>query len=112
MSDLDVKRIRKKLGITQTEFAEIVAVSLKTIQNWEAGGKIPATKDAILRKLMRDGLPINNQQGENIYYNNATSEQLDKALDEIAEQRKLYAVQMEKAQSQIDKLISIIEKTK
>lgn len=41
-----------------------------------------------------------------------TAEQLDKALNEIKEQRKMYAVQMKKAQNQIDKLISIIEKIK
>lgn len=54
----------------------------------------------------------NNQQGSNIYYNATATEQLDKALTEMAEQRKCYAIQMEKAQNQIDRLISIIEKSK
>lgn len=103
MNNLDVRKIRNSLGITQTEFAKLVAVSLKTIQNWEAGGKIPSTKDEILRNLMRDGLPINNQQRDSVFFNNTPSEQLDKILNEIAEQRKLYA-------AHIDRLLSIIEK--
>lgn len=37
----DIKAIRRKLGLTQLEFAELVNVSVKTIERWEAGqGKI------------------------------------------------------------------------
>ena len=113
MNELDVKEIRKTLGLTQTKFAEMLGVSLITIQNWEKGRKIPSTKYKILCNLKKpERQYINTQKGSNIHYNTITAEQLDKALNEITEQRKMYAVQMEKAQNQIDKLISIIEKTK
>lgn len=35
----DIKAIRKKLDMTQTEFAELVHVSSKTIERWETGKK-------------------------------------------------------------------------
>lgn len=37
-----VVRIRKRLGVDQAKFAEILATSLATIRGWEAGSKTPA----------------------------------------------------------------------
>lgn len=51
MTDLELKELRKKLGLTQVQMAELVGVDVKTIQNWEAGRTIPKTKDGILRGL-------------------------------------------------------------
>lgn len=36
-SGKDIKAIRRKLGMTQGEFAELVHVSSKTIERWEGG---------------------------------------------------------------------------
>ena len=52
MSDLDVKNIRKNLKLSQSELASKIGVSLRTIQNWEAGEKIPKTKHEILRNFL------------------------------------------------------------
>lgn len=52
MSDLDVRKIRESLQISQTKLSEILGVSLRTIQNWESGETIPKTKHEILRKLL------------------------------------------------------------
>ena len=52
MSDLEIKQIRKNLKISQTELAKMLGVSLRTIQNWEAGETIPNTKHEILRNLL------------------------------------------------------------
>ncbi len=52
MSDLDIKEIRKKLGVSQTKLAEMLGVHLKTVQNWEAGRVIPKTKYGILQSLL------------------------------------------------------------
>ncbi|MGB3452902.1 MAG: helix-turn-helix domain-containing protein [Moheibacter sp.] len=51
MNSLDVIRIRENLGLTQTEFANLLNVSPRTVQNYEAGGTIPKSKYAILHKL-------------------------------------------------------------
>jgi len=37
----DVKQIREKLKVSQTEFAHIIGVSENTIQNWEQGRRKP-----------------------------------------------------------------------
>jgi len=52
MSDIDVKKIRERLGLTQEEFADLIGVSRNTIANYEKGGKIPASKRAILSKYV------------------------------------------------------------
>ena len=51
MNDLDVKNIRLKLNISQTELADMLGIHMRTIQNWESGGKIPKSKYAILRTI-------------------------------------------------------------
>lgn len=52
MSELDIKDLRQKLGVTQKELAKMVGVSENTVQNWEYGRKIPSTKHQILRSLL------------------------------------------------------------
>ena len=37
----DVKAIRKKLHVSQNEFAQMIGVSENTIQNWEQGRRKP-----------------------------------------------------------------------
>lgn len=51
MSDLDIKKIRKTLKLTQGELAEKLGVHYKTIQNWEKGGVIPESKKILIRNL-------------------------------------------------------------
>ena len=49
---IEIREIRKRLGMTQEELAKRLGVSTRTVQNWEQGGVIPATsKDAIARVL-------------------------------------------------------------
>ncbi len=37
----DVKSIRVKLGLSQSEFASMIGVSTSTLQNWEQGRRQP-----------------------------------------------------------------------
>ena len=37
----DVKGIRKELGLTQSEFALMIGVSVATLRNWEQGRRVP-----------------------------------------------------------------------
>lgn len=39
--NLEIKNMRKKLRISQTDFAKAVGVSLRTIGSWERGESIP-----------------------------------------------------------------------
>ena len=54
MCELKIKDLREKLGVSQEKLAEMLGVHPRTIQNWEAGGNIPNSKHAILRKLLAD----------------------------------------------------------
>ena len=37
----DIKAIREKLGVSQSEFALMIGVSVSTLQNWEQGRRQP-----------------------------------------------------------------------
>lgn len=52
---MDAKKIREKreeLGLTQSELATLIGVSLRTIQNYEKDGVIPSSKYEILRNVL------------------------------------------------------------
>lgn len=117
MSKLNVREIREKLALSQERFAKLLGVTTRTVQNWESGGVIPQSKQEILREIrVHPQIEQRNVNGNNTTTNNTTnnysdceessSHLLGKALDEIAEQRKLVA----KSQEQIDKLLAIIDK--
>ena len=48
----DVKAIREKAGVSQDEFARLIAVSVKTIQNWEQERRSPTGAARVLLKLL------------------------------------------------------------
>ncbi|MDA1276694.1 MAG: helix-turn-helix domain-containing protein [Verrucomicrobia bacterium] len=39
--EIDVRRIRKKVAMSQSEFAEHFGVSVRTVQDWEQGRRVP-----------------------------------------------------------------------
>ena len=41
METPDVKRIRDRYELSQTEFAALLGISVKTLQNWEQGRRSP-----------------------------------------------------------------------
>ena len=47
----DVKKIRRKLTVSQTEFASMIGVSVKTLQNWEQGRRSPRGPAQALLKI-------------------------------------------------------------
>jgi putative transcriptional regulator len=38
---IDVKRIRRRLGLTQAAFARAYGLSLHAVKNWETGRRVP-----------------------------------------------------------------------
>ena len=40
--EINVRRIRKKLNMSQNTFAEYFGVPVKTIQDWEQGRRVPS----------------------------------------------------------------------
>ena len=63
MSKIDVKEIRKRLGLTQIELGEMIGVSRNTIANYENGGVIPESKRSILISLRNRDAIVDKVQG-------------------------------------------------
>lgn len=57
----DIKRIRKKLGMTQVQFADFVHVTKKTIERWESGSSAITGPIVTLVKLLHDNPDIPNR---------------------------------------------------
>lgn len=114
MTNLELKEFRKKFGLTQAALAAKLGVDIKTVQNWEAGKKIPATKDGIFRNLeielsahLRDvevyengSVQQNNQNGDNYNGEGITVHKSDAD----------YIALLKKKDEQIDRLLTIIER--
>lgn len=50
LKPMDIKAIRKRLDLSQSEFALMIGVSLSTLQNWEQGRRHPeGPAQALLR---------------------------------------------------------------
>ena len=112
MNDLDIKKIREKLGISQEQLAEMVGVHPRTVQNWESGSTIPKSKHAILRDLVlkpqryAEGGQQKNQ-GNDATLKSADVEmqsELSKMIDLLASKE----LSLQKTQEHIDKLLEII----
>ena len=52
-SDPDVKSIRETVGISQSQFASLIGVSIRTLQNWEQGHRHPTGPAKVLLKLVQ-----------------------------------------------------------
>jgi DNA-binding transcriptional regulator YiaG len=52
----EVKAIRERLELSQAEFAKLIQVNVRTLQNWEQGHRHPTGPAAALLKLV-NGAP-------------------------------------------------------
>lgn len=113
MSELEVKGIREKMGLSQERFAKLLGVTTRTVQNWESGGVIPQTKQEILHEMtIRPqsyfGGEQQNVNGNNIAGSNVTVHQTD--TDKLLELLASKEASLAKAQEHIDRLMDLIEK--
>lgn len=49
---MDVKAIREKTGLSQNQFAQLIQISTKTLQNWEQQRRTPTGPAAALLKIL------------------------------------------------------------
>jgi putative transcriptional regulator len=55
LTDLNVKRLRERTGLTQSDFSQMIGVSIRTLQNWEQGRREPeGPAKALLRVVERN----------------------------------------------------------
>lgn len=105
MNELDVKAIRKNLGITQKELAKKLGVSETTVQNWERGLTIPATKYSILSEM------AGGMEGEQKMSSGSIAEDMEGVVIPECAMKLLSdkEASLHKAQEQIDRLLAVIE---
>lgn len=48
----DIKKVREKTGLSQTEFAARLHISPRTLQNWEQGRRYPTGPAATLIRIL------------------------------------------------------------
>lgn len=48
----DAKAVREQIGLSQSEFAQLMRVSVKTLQNWEQHRRHPTGPAAALLKIV------------------------------------------------------------
>ena len=51
-NETDAEVIREKTGLSQSQFALIIGVKLKTLQNWEQGRRRPVGRARALLKIL------------------------------------------------------------
>ncbi|MDI9310163.1 MAG: DUF1870 family protein [Limnohabitans sp.] len=55
MNGLELKNFRKSLKMTQSEFANKIGVTSRTLQNWEGGiNEIPSTAKLVIDRLIEE----------------------------------------------------------
>jgi putative transcriptional regulator len=54
----DIRTIRKRSGLTQTQFAETFGIGLGTLQKWERGERSPSGAARSLLRVMQADLPL------------------------------------------------------
>jgi DNA-binding transcriptional regulator YiaG len=52
VSPPDVKAVREQIGLSQSEFAKLMRVSVRTLQNWEQHRRNPTGPAAALLKIV------------------------------------------------------------
>jgi len=48
----DVQAIRESYGLSQSEFAALLGISVDTVQNWEQGRRLPAGPAKVLLQIV------------------------------------------------------------
>lgn len=51
-SPVDVKNVRAKMGMTQTEFASAFGISVSTLRHWERGDRVPQGPALVLLNVV------------------------------------------------------------
>lgn len=112
MTYLELKELRQKLDLTQVQLAKLIGVDVKTIQNWEAGRKIPRSKDGILRSLLTRPHVVYGgqhvQNGDAINGDKIVQEVADvkESVDEVVEEE----INIKKVVAcEADRLLSLLE---
>lgn len=126
MSELaDIKKIREFNNLTQKQLSELCGVTLRTVQNWEAGRAIPEAITKLLKSLADSGAiasPNNTNTVEQHVAGDGNkfsgignvsdgipAAMLQQALNEVTEMRKLLAESLHNINDLSRRILTILE---
>jgi len=80
MNSLEFKKIRKKLNLTQSELADLLKITRKTVGIYETKGEIPVIVSLALQQLeyknaTKSYIPLENQKTSELEKNQMVSEE-------------------------------------
>lgn len=92
------------MGFTQLELSKLCGVSIRTVQNWDMGGNVPAASLYKLEAIENGGAP-----SPKLNCNEPAGQQgLDALTAEIAALRKIVEGQLVRKDEMIERLISAL----
>ena len=85
MERLDIKKIRKELALSQTDFGKLLGVGLRSVQNWESGDRnISESAKKLLESIIKDGATLHK-----VTNNDSSTPATNQSLEEIIISRVL-----------------------
>lgn len=112
MNNINIKENRKKLGLTQSDLAEKIGVTLKTIQNYEKGETIPVSKLALLHNVLNQKDTHKVEEPPEVYsLNSGTYKKIEEVEEVIKEREKIISLSKDNSviehQKEIIKLLKV-----
>lgn len=114
---INIKDLRKKIKLTQTELAKECGVDLRTVQNWEKGNKIPEPVCKLLEMIAdkyesvsQSNTISNTGAFSTNTINGDLGAQLSELISEQKDMRKDFMSLMNEKNKQINDLIEIVKK--
>ena len=103
--NLDIKKIRENLGLTQIELAKKLGVAGQTVSNWEKTGRIPTPMKDKIMELANEG----EQRRDAVDHVGRLLDIMEADRRTMDADRQFYQSELAHNRQQIDRLISIIE---
>lgn len=81
MKEIDIKQIRENFGYSQGTLADMLGVSIRTVQNWENGKVIPKTKKEFILNLMEgENASLKQRLVSFIYYKRLSQKKFEDSI--------------------------------
>lgn len=103
--DLDIKEIRKKMGLTQLEFGKLLGVSDQTVSNWEISGHVPTPIYAKIENLLKE----KTQKRDATDHVGRILDQMEQERSAMDADRRFYQSQIQQERDRYDRLFALFE---
>lgn len=81
MKEIDIKQIRENFGYSQGTLADMLGVSIRTVQNWENGKVIPKTKKEFILSLVEgENASLKQRLVSFIYYKRLSQKKFEDSI--------------------------------